>query len=109
MSLDLPVNTELQLLVKRGDVLSVPQTFAVAAAQPGIFTLNQLRTGQGSIVNATSNVVADVQTQPSTFIGDYQALAVDNRTIHPLWNDTQNGKSQEIHTASLGFQVFTRR
>lgn len=45
----------------------------------------------------------------NTFIGDYQALAVDDHTVHPLWNDTQNGKSQEIRTAALGFQVFTRR
>ncbi len=44
----------------------------------------------------------------NTFIGDYQALAVDNRTVHPLWNDTQNGSSQEIRTAVLSVQVFAR-
>jgi len=37
----------------------------------------------------------------NTFIGDYQALAVDNTTVHPLWNDTQNGHAQEIETAVL--------
>lgn len=37
----------------------------------------------------------------NTFIGDYQALATDNTTVHPLWNDTQNGKSQQIRTAVL--------
>jgi uncharacterized protein YodC (DUF2158 family) len=44
----------------------------------------------------------------NTFIGDYQALAVDNHTVHPLWNDTQNGKTQEIRTASIGVQLFRR-
>lgn len=45
----------------------------------------------------------------NTFIGDYQALAVDNHTVHPLWNDTQNGKSQQIRTAVVAVRVFARR
>lgn len=45
----------------------------------------------------------------NTFIGDYQALAVDDHTIHPLWNDTQNGKSQEIRSATMSIQFFKRR
>jgi hypothetical protein len=45
----------------------------------------------------------------NTFIGDYQALAVDNQTVHPLWNDTQNGSSQEIRTAVVSVGVFARR
>ena len=45
----------------------------------------------------------------TTFIGDYQALAVDDQSVHPLWNDTQNGTSQEIRTAVLAEQVFVRR
>lgn len=44
----------------------------------------------------------------NTFIGDYQALAVDNHTVHPLWNDTQNQVSQQIETAVLSEQVFMR-
>jgi hypothetical protein len=44
-----------------------------------------------------------------TFIGDYQGLAVDNTHLHPLWNDTQNGKSQEIRTAVIAESVFTTR
>jgi hypothetical protein len=43
-----------------------------------------------------------------TFIGDYQGLAVDNTHVHPLWNDTQSGKSQEIRTAVISESVFTR-
>ena len=45
----------------------------------------------------------------TTFIGDYQALAVSNSTVHPLWNDTQNGKSQEIRTAIVSVQLLVRR
>jgi hypothetical protein len=45
----------------------------------------------------------------NTFIGDYQALAVDNHTVHPLWNDTQNRSSQQIETAVLSEQIFARR
>ena len=45
----------------------------------------------------------------NTFIGDYQALAADNTTVHPLWNDTQNGTSQEIRTAVVSVRVFARR
>jgi hypothetical protein len=44
----------------------------------------------------------------NTFIGDYQALAVDNTTVHPLWNDTENGTSQQIHTAIAGIELFRR-
>jgi hypothetical protein len=42
----------------------------------------------------------------NTFIGDYQGLAADNRTVHPLWNDTQNGRSQEIQTAVMSVRLF---
>lgn len=45
----------------------------------------------------------------NTFIGDYQALAVDNGTAHPLWNDTQNGNTQEIRTVVMSTRLFTRR
>lgn len=41
-----------------------------------------------------------------TFIGDYQALAVDDQVVHPLWNDTQNGKNQQIRTTALSTSVF---
>jgi hypothetical protein len=45
----------------------------------------------------------------NTFIGDYQALVVDNQTVHPLWNDTQNGVSQQIRTAIVSIRLFARR
>jgi hypothetical protein len=44
-----------------------------------------------------------------TFIGDYQGLAVDNTSVHPLWNDTQNGKTQEIRSSVIAERVFVTR
>jgi uncharacterized protein (TIGR03437 family) len=46
---DLPVNTQHQLIVRRGATLSVPEQFVVAAAVPGIFTRNERGFGQGAI------------------------------------------------------------
>jgi hypothetical protein len=36
-----------------------------------------------------------------TFIGDYQGLTADDNAAHPFWNDTANGRSQQIRTASV--------
>ena len=57
-----PVNTQYQLTVQHGVTLSVPQSLVVAAAQPGIFTVNQQGTGQGSIVKSDQVTLA----QPGT-------------------------------------------
>jgi len=53
-----PVNTQYQLTVQHGNSLSVPEQLVVAAAQPGIFTLNQQGTGQGSIVKGDQVTLA---------------------------------------------------
>lgn len=45
----------------------------------------------------------------NTFIGDYQALTADNSTVHPVWNDTQDGSSQQIRTAVMSVGLFVRR
>lgn len=55
----LPVNTSHQIVVRRGATLSVPETFTVAAAQPGIFTINQQGTGQGVVMGPDQISVAD--------------------------------------------------
>ena len=55
----LPVNSQQQLVVQYGNTLSVPAPVSVAAAQPAIFTQNQAGTGQGTIVNGVTNVLAD--------------------------------------------------
>ena len=63
-----PVNTTYQLTVQNGNTLSVPEALVVAAAQPGIFTVNQQGTGQGSIVKSDGVTLA----QPGTpaFLGE---------------------------------------
>lgn len=54
----LPVNTDLQLIVKRGPALSTSQSLTVAAAQPGIFTTSQNGSGQGIIFLADGRTYA---------------------------------------------------
>jgi uncharacterized protein (TIGR03437 family) len=56
---EVPVNSQLQLLVQRGSALSVGEPLTVAPAQPAIFTQSETGSGQGSIVNAVTNVLAD--------------------------------------------------
>lgn len=56
---DLPVNTQHQLLVRRGTTLSVPEQFVVADAQPGIFTKNERGFGQGTITKTDGSTFAE--------------------------------------------------
>jgi uncharacterized protein (TIGR03437 family) len=49
---DIPVNTRLQLLVKRQTSLAVPEFITVAAAQPAIFTKDDTGKGQGRILDS---------------------------------------------------------
>jgi uncharacterized protein (TIGR03437 family) len=60
--LDLPPNTQHQILVRRGIELSVPETIAVAPAAPGIFTKNQRGTGQGVILKSDRATLAEPGT-----------------------------------------------
>ncbi|MBL8209740.1 MAG: hypothetical protein JNK87_03460 [Bryobacterales bacterium] len=55
----LPANTQHQLLVRRGDTISVPEAFVVAPAQPGIFTTNAQGTGQGFVYGPDGATLAD--------------------------------------------------
>ena len=62
---DLPVNTQHQLLVRRGATLSVPEQFVVADAQPGIFTRNERGFGQGTITKTDGSTFAEPATPAS--------------------------------------------
>ena len=53
------VNTAHQVVVRRGEMLSVPETFVVASAQPGIFSVDQSGTGQGVVIGADERSIAD--------------------------------------------------
>lgn len=46
---DLASDVQHQVVVRRGNTLSVPEQFVVAQAQPGIFTVNEQGFGQGFI------------------------------------------------------------
>jgi hypothetical protein len=37
----------------------------------------------------------------TTFIGDYQGLAAGDAVAYPFWNDTSNGRTQEIRVRSV--------
>jgi uncharacterized protein (TIGR03437 family) len=60
-----PINTQYQLTVQHGNTLSLPQSLVVAPAQPGIFTVNQQGTGQGSIVKSDGVTLVEPGT-PAT-------------------------------------------
>jgi uncharacterized protein (TIGR03437 family) len=55
-------NTQHQVLVRRGNALSVPESFTVAVAQPGVFSKNMQGTGQGVIVKADRKTLAEPGT-----------------------------------------------
>lgn len=59
---DLPVDTQHQISVRRGDAIAVPETLQVAAAQPGIFTKAQSGTGQAAIVKQDGITLAEPAT-----------------------------------------------
>ena len=58
----LTVNTQQQVVVQRGTALSVPESFTVAPAQPGIFTKNMQGTGQGIIMKSDQVTMAEPRT-----------------------------------------------
>ncbi|HEV3201474.1 MAG TPA: hypothetical protein VGZ73_26425 [Bryobacteraceae bacterium] len=60
-----PVNTQYQLTVERGNTYSVPQALVVAAGEPGIFTVNQQGSGQGQIVKSDGVTLAQPATPAS--------------------------------------------
>jgi len=59
---DVPVDTQHQILVKRGESIAVPETLNVAAAQPGIFTKSQNGSGQGAITRQNGVTLAEPGT-----------------------------------------------
>lgn len=56
---DLSLETEHQVVVRRGDTQSVAESFAVTAVRPGIFAVNQQGTGQGVVLGPDQMTIAD--------------------------------------------------
>ncbi|HEU0124545.1 MAG TPA: hypothetical protein VFQ91_28700 [Bryobacteraceae bacterium] len=59
---DVPVDTQHQISVKRGEAIAVPETLTVSSAQPGIFTKSQNGSGQGAIVKQDGITLAEPGT-----------------------------------------------
>jgi uncharacterized protein (TIGR03437 family) len=57
-----PVNGQYQITVQRDNLLSVPEELVIAAAQPGVFTVNQQGTGQGVIFKSDGVTLAQAGT-----------------------------------------------
>jgi uncharacterized protein (TIGR03437 family) len=55
---DLPVNTQVQLIVQRSLTLSVPAPVVISAANPAVFTLNQTGTGPGAVLDVSFQLVS---------------------------------------------------
>jgi uncharacterized protein (TIGR03437 family) len=62
---DVAVDTQLQIVIRRGGQLSVPVEVVVATAQPAIFTQDFTGHGAGVIVNAVTNVL-NTPSAPAT-------------------------------------------
>jgi uncharacterized protein (TIGR03437 family) len=56
---DVTFDAAAQLIVQRGWAQSAPETFAVAAAQPAVFTVNQQGSGQAVAMVGNSSNLAD--------------------------------------------------
>jgi uncharacterized protein (TIGR03437 family) len=114
---NVPVNSQFQMTVQRDNVLSVPESLVIAAAQPGIFTTNQQGTGQGVIVNLNNVVVdgnapaaaGDVvviyctglgQVSPTVAAGQPTPLSPYFQTVNPV-TVTIGGKNAGVLFAGL--------
>ncbi len=54
---EIPENTTLPLVASIRGAFTMPEPFGIAAAQPGIFTINQSGSGQGAVLNAAAVLV----------------------------------------------------
>ena len=67
-----------QMVVQRGGQMSRPVDVTLAAAQPGIFTVNQQGTGQGAILDASTTAETGnaVLAGPSTPVGRGRIVSI---------------------------------
>lgn len=56
---DLAADTQLQVVVRRGDTISTPELVSVASGQPAVFTVDRSGKGQGIVVDGLTNLIAD--------------------------------------------------
>lgn len=54
---DIPVNTQQQVVIRRGLTITVPEPVTIAPAQPAVFTVDSTGKGQGIVVDTSFRVV----------------------------------------------------
>jgi uncharacterized protein (TIGR03437 family) len=69
---NVPINTSQQLVILRGNAVSVPVSLAVFASEPSILSASGTGSGQGLIFNAVTGAEANTST-PAT-AGDYLVI-----------------------------------
>ncbi|MBI2685386.1 MAG: hypothetical protein HYX27_03645 [Acidobacteria bacterium] len=86
---DLPVDTQHQISVKRGEAIAVPETLNVAAAQPGIFTKAQNGSGQGAITKQDGVTLA----QPGTPADRGEVVVIYSSGLGPVSPAVEAGRA----------------
>jgi uncharacterized protein (TIGR03437 family) len=112
------VNQAPQIIVQRSGVPSVPQAINLAAASPAIFTQDQSGQGQGTIVDANNQAIADSSmpaaagdtlvvyctglgaVNPPVPAGQPASTTVLSRTVNPV-TATIGGLSATVNFAGL--------
>src|SRR5262249_2189768 len=89
---DVGVNTQQQLVVRRGTTISVPQDVVVAAAQPAVYTQDQ-KGVYGNSAGVITNAAYQLNTAASPakagdivllFCNGLGAVGADGKTVNPL-------------------------
>ncbi|HEV8144795.1 MAG TPA: hypothetical protein VGP79_00365 [Bryobacteraceae bacterium] len=117
----LATNSTYQLIVRRGDSISTPETLAVLPAQPAVFTIDQSGKGQGHIYRATTSgqqilatsgaavTAGDVlvvysaglgEVDPGSIAGTPARIDVLQRTVNPV-TATIGGVNAKVEFAGL--------
>jgi uncharacterized protein (TIGR03437 family) len=115
------INTKQQIVIKRGDAVSVPQTIVVSPAEPAVYTVSQTGQGQGTIVAVRadrSQTIADAsaparagdtiviyctglgEVSPAVAQGTLAPLAPLSRTTAPVTVDI-GGRPAPVAFAGL--------
>lgn len=102
---DVPLNRQVQLLVKRGNALSVEERLTVAPAQPAVFTLNQQGFGQAAIVDGLTFALANSDSPVSS--GDVlTAFCTGLGMVNPPTPEGQIAPDSPLSVTVSPVQVF---
>ena len=80
---DVPINVSQQLVVRRGNALSMPEAVVVAQSQPAVFTKNQSGSGEGIVVAARADG-SQFLVAPGTPVGAGEVLIIYCSGLGPV-------------------------